>query len=99
SKRDWSSDVCSSDLAVLGSGEADVVHQLLLGDLRLLDVSQCVQEQLGADGALSGLAGIFLELLAGDVLGCEHLLEDLLVATELADELLDLALHLLVNQD
>src|SRR5699024_9196352 len=48
--------------AVLGSGEANVIHQLLLGDLRLLDVSQGVQEQLGADGALSGLPGIFLEL-------------------------------------
>src|SRR5699024_2770622 len=67
------------------------------GDLRLLDVSQGVQEQLGADGALSGLPGIFLELFTSDVLGCEHLLEDLLVTTELADELLDLALHLLVN--
>ena len=74
-----------------------MVHQLLLGDLWLLNISQRIEEQLGADGILSGITSVLFELLAGQILSSKHLLEDLLIATKLANQLLDLALNLLVH--
>ena len=74
-----------------------MIHQLFLGNVWLLFVSQGIQEQLGADGVLGCLAGIFLELLAGEILRGQHGLEGLLVATELGDDLLDLSINLVLD--
>ena len=74
-----------------------MIHQLFLGNLRLLLVRNGIQEQLGTHGILSGAACILFELLARHVLSSQHGLEDLLVATELLDDLLDLRVDLLLD--
>ena len=74
-----------------------MVGQLLLGDLGLLGLGQLVEEQLGAHGLFGGGAGVGVELLAGGALRLEHAVQHGLVAAELAEQLLQLAVDLLLD--
>ena len=74
-----------------------MVGQLLLGNLRLLLVSDRVEEQLRAHGLLGLLARLLVELFACGALRLEQLGKRVLVVRHLAEQLVELVVHLLVH--
>src|SRR5699024_4460160 len=90
-------DVLVRVLAVRLSGEQNVVAQRLLGNLRLLNISESIQEQLGPYRLFSRLAGFLVEVLTGGALSLEQAVQCCVVVRHLTKNLVQLSVNLLIN--